>query len=210
MPVTTQAPVGIGSIDGWGLGAGASKVAAVATKDGDTTYIFTATNGANQRFTFNNVPSEAISPFVSVTSLATFRLVTGGPTGHIFNGNTNISIGPMQSAYTDHQVNWQGTARSQVDGIEGGVALTGAGTEGNCTYLDRVITYNVGFTAFAHLVGGFLGAAWGLRDIVGAVSLFNRLEQRRRDIIIRIDYEEIPDVVRGMLEWKRPAFAFFR
>jgi len=70
---------GVGNFDQWTLGAGASKVAAVSSSDGDTSYINTATLENRQTFGFPGAAVPAGSTINSVTvSVQAKRNAAGG------------------------------------------------------------------------------------------------------------------------------------
>jgi len=84
VPTVTDHPSAEGSVSNWGLAAGASKVAAVATNDGDTSYIFkTGVPAVAQRFLFPAVPDDAESPLVQATIEAQARRGTDDVTFYL-------------------------------------------------------------------------------------------------------------------------------
>jgi len=208
MPQVQDFPTGIGSIDGWGLGAGASKVAAVGTNDGDTSYIFSASNGANQRYTFANLPSDADSPVTSCKFGAVMRQVAGTPTGYIFNGTLNMSIGAVFSSYTFYEVNSDSLVKTTINGFESGVALTGlAGREVNCTLVYRITNYTVTPPpAVPSASGGFIAFFSVLLPLLGVGATFMQFRRAVRDAFpaTRFAGWELQCMWSDWLVWTRP------
>ncbi|MEM2759881.1 MAG: hypothetical protein QXN83_00450 [Nitrososphaerales archaeon] len=108
---STLNPNAIGNFDQWTLGAGSTKVNAVNSNDGDTTYIATSTNNNRQTFGFEgaNVPSGSIINSVTVNVIArktgspgvTFAIVAekDTPGGDISDG-TNNSLTTTYATYS--------------------------------------------------------------------------------------------------------------
>ncbi len=76
----TLSPNAVGNFDEWTLGAGADKVAAVSSNDGDTSYIKTSTQDYRQTFAFPGASVPAGSTINSVTvKVVAKRTAGGGP-----------------------------------------------------------------------------------------------------------------------------------
>lgn len=80
METSSIAPTGTGNFDQWTLGAGASKVAAVAGDDGDTSYIWSSTVGNRQTFSFPGAGVPAGYTIDSVKVTVVPKKTSGSPT----------------------------------------------------------------------------------------------------------------------------------
>lgn len=181
MPRTlTLVGVAIGSLDQQGLGAGASKEAAVATNDGDTSYLLASTD-AYQLFV-PAIPGD-LREITAHTVGVVFRRATAWD-GTTVTGYTRLKIGA--SSYqgaglsvttnlsyqltSDTGLGSATIARADALTCEFGSRLTGGGgriLRGTHYYWD--ITYNVFGGGFISLLGalGPLGAAITREMIAG-------------------------------------------
>lgn len=145
MASITQYPNAIGSYNSWNLGAGADKVVAVASDDGDTTYIW-GSNGNRQWFVFPPLPADADTPVVScVVSIRTRDDDVGGPFLYLYNGVDEVpyvAVGEGTTYQTWSRVH----GYSSVTGINaaqlGVLVLAGSGIHTVLTEIKRVTVYN--------------------------------------------------------------------
>lgn len=203
MPTQQDFPIGVhGSFDQWGLwGSAGSKLAAVASADGDTSVIYAASGGAGyyQAFYFPFLggvgdPVNSASITASVREYAhgaghIFFVLFGNVTG-TFGVDTDFAptvhaAGGAYASCTDPAAGAQ-LALAVVNGYHS-LGFSGAGGPSNkaefwCTYFYRTVDYGYGASAgagpFTHLIGSIVGAMIGsglsLREMPAVSAMMKR------------------------------------
>ena len=219
MPNVTLLPngTGAGNDTSWTLGAGASKLAAVQTNDGGTSFITSTIVADRNSFDMDNMPSAASA-------------INGEPVHHgvmATSGSKNFKLyfklsgtnadGVAQNAtgtYTDYsdtpgRPGGGAWSVADVNAVMAGVQTGGAGS-GNitCTQIYAVVTYSVPSGGFAFLVASFLGPliAIGIRDLPGIARAVWARDRRWRHVIEPGEYLA---ALRDLREARWPCY-FFR
>jgi hypothetical protein len=181
MPQQTDHPTAIGSDDAWGLGAGGTKMSAVSTDDGDTSYIGMSFGTFAQSFVMPDLPSAA----GSVTAVAENGIVKKqqnvgtNQVGLRYNGTTYTGLSNVTLTYTQINRSWDtnltvALVNSGQSGIQG---FDTAGGDNRCTELWRVTDYQLAPAGYFFIMGSLLGAALQLSDFAAAVDYFNHCER---------------------------------
>lgn len=180
MPVQTDTPDGIGSIDDWGLwGSAADKLAAVQTFDGDTSVIYGFSKGREviQQYTFPVI----LGVTDPVTSAAIYCVVReyqpGNATRNFYlrwNGaNAGSNIGELihlnGGNYTTETYSAGAAALSAVNGQHGVYmnSVSGTGWEVWVSHIYRVVSFDFSGsamsadTSFSHLIGSIAALIGG-------------------------------------------------
>lgn len=144
MPTVTQYPNEIGSLSGWDAQPPeASKVVAVGSNDGDSTYV-EGDVGARQRFLFPSLPSEAFS--VNSCTLWIRAKRTGAGSLAAFDGSATVSVADPTTSYTLRSVPFGGPLTvSGVNAAELGLLHSGSAGERKirCTEMFRETSYSL-------------------------------------------------------------------
>jgi len=215
MATATLFPDGIGGFDQWSLGAGASKVSAISTpndNDGDTTYIVGSNGAPRQRFTYQNLPSDADSPVTSATVFFRTRdEAVGGPTMYFFNGSAEVSITTGQgTSYVLRSTAFYSLTVPNINAGQAGLFLSaGGGINTRCTGASLIVVYTVtavpaggGFGFFFELLTPLVGAGATLGQMRRAAS---PLVWRDRNCRIKLDRADMPGLYQDWRSWRRPA-----
>jgi hypothetical protein len=215
MPTQVDVPVAVGSRDDWGLEGAPSKVAAVATHDGDGSFVYCYSGGAQkvQLFTF--------PPLLGVTSPVTsctlqvwgsqrdpgvgaryfYLYFNGAQAGSNWGEFFNVLPGYIGDAvYTA-----AGPTLAQVNGEHGFIGYGSGGPERKwavgVTYFYRSTTFVYGAGAasdnFSHLLGFVIGAIGGgllMRDMP---ALARAVFKRTGTLILPSEYED------ALRAWRR-------
>lgn len=221
MPAVTDVPSGVGTPDAWPLGAGASKVAAVATIDDATTYIYGVSASAlDQEFTFPAAPTGIIDPVNSCILFGRwYRNVLGSSRNFqaIYNGgvdgvNQEASVGGAWVTINPFYTATAGAQRSiaQVNG-EHGMRMNGGGSyELWCTYFARYIDYTLAAGGFVWLLSliGSIGANLMLHEMPQLAAYLGglRFEGGRRKHTLK--HDEWTEAWREWREYRHPVYAF--
>jgi hypothetical protein len=218
MPTVIDAPSAIGYWDQWGLGAGASKVAAVQTNDGDTTYVYHDGPAGGIRYESYQYPSLPADFLVSISVSCTTvqRRVAGTVSAgvHIYATTTGYgNIGTSYAAYSATRT--EAVSRATLEAYEGGPAgNSGAGNTHYCTQVYRTVDYvPAGGFCIVDLMGALVGAAATLAELGRAVGAFNARQLAafhagRARRAYRLHSSEVPVFARQWREWRRPVFVF--
>lgn len=215
MPTIQDAPSGVGSLSDWGLGAGASKFEAVATNDGNTSYLYAFSGGRvnSQTFTFP-ILTGAVDPVTSAQVAMYARKSINGTGGQslymVWNGApeglnlwgelpldfTYGGMGTIIAAPTLAAVNGQhGFYMSAAGGPGGGAEIW-------VTQMFRLVTFTysaVDSDGFAYLVGslfaGIVGSGLLFRDMA---KVARTVWTKRHVLVEENEYRDVFDVWRGL------------
>jgi hypothetical protein len=189
MPVQVDAPIAMGANDEWGLwGSAASKIAALATNDGDSSVVYAVSGGRVVTDDYQFPPLLGVADPVTAASLtAVTRMYSKGYGGRNYqirwnSANTGVDRqAEVHVAYPNYlditySASGSGLAADAVNG-EHGIRFTAAGGPAHAaeywvTQLYRTVnfTYGVGstgdFTLFiGSLVGALVGSGLMLREM---------------------------------------------
>jgi len=216
MPVQIDAPNAIGSRDDWGLQSAASKLLAVATNDGNGSYIHCYSGGAQkvQLFRFPalvGVTDPVTSALLQVwgaehdpgVGTRSFYLYWNGAQvgsnfGPTFHANTGVYI--SNASYTA-----VAPTLAAVNGEHGFIGYGAGGPEQKwavvVTQFYRSVTFeyaaSTAGTGFAHLIGSLIGAIGSgllLRDMP---ALARAVFKRTGTLILPAEYAE------ALRAWRR-------
>ena len=213
MPVIRCLPKAIGTNDGWTLGAGASKVAAVSVNDDGTTYIngdyATSTAVAFQSFTVNYPQFTALAAANTVSVGCRVKYPVWGGGGDTFRWNVFLSGARTQNgtggdvpAYTSFgptvTARPGGGAYTLADltnlEAEVEVPVTTIVTTCDCTYLYLDIDGTMPSGGFAFLVASLVGSALGLSEMA---NLARHVYKQSGSLIRPAEYLEAWLDIRG-------------
>ena len=191
--IQTDAPIEVGAQSDWSLGAGASKVAAVATNDGDTSFLSAYSGGRVNTQLFIFPPLVGIADPVTAATLGLYaRKGINGSGGQslffLWNsavvGSNQWSSLPTDYSYIGLPYN-AGTPTVAATNGQHGFYMSAAGgpnggTEIWATMFSRAVSFE--FTAvdsegFAYLVGQWIVATlggWFLLEEMPKVAAFLR------------------------------------
>lgn len=150
----------------WALGAGASKVAAVGSNDGDTSYIYKdGIPPVAQRFLFPAVPADAESPLVQATILAVAMYFTAGNPVTLYldwDGASDAGRSILLNTYDAYERVISAPTKAAANGEHGVThAASNAGAETHVTEVYRtmdVVFANKAFILIMDLVAPLIGA----------------------------------------------------
>lgn len=208
MPTQTDAPIGIGSRDDWGLGAGPSKVAAVATHDGDASFVYSSSGGAQkvQLYTFPVLVGVA-DPVTSATLQTWAREYEPGIGARYFylywNGaQAGSNWGEFYHSFPGYIGDGAYTAvaptLAAVNGQHGFIGFGSGGPDRKweiwLTQLSRSVTYvyaaGTASDNFAHLIGSLIGAIGANLLMREMPALARAVQRKTRTLILPSEYEE--------------------
>jgi hypothetical protein len=216
MPTGVDYPSGLGTADAWGLEGAASKLAAMAADDADTSIVYADSGGAIrvQRFTFPLLAG-VTDPVTSCTLTAKVREYAPGAGGRLFyfqynsaqagtDQSTTIRLARPAYATLTYAASGGGLALAQVNG-EHGLQMTAAGGptqkwEVWCTTLYRTVVFvyaGGSADAFAHIIGSLIGAI-GAGLLLRDMPALARAAFRRTGLLISPDEYE-----RALRAWRR-------
>lgn len=210
MPTQVDVPIGIGSRDDWGLEGAPSKVSAVASHDGDGSFVYCYSGGAQkvQLYTFPPLLGVA-SPVTSCTlqvwgsqrdpgvgARYFYIYFNGAQVGSNWGEFFNSFPGYIGDAI--YTATGPGPALAAVNGEHGFIGYGSGGPERKwavgVTYFYRSTTFVYGAGAasdnFSHLLGFVIGAIGGgllLRDMP---ALSRAIFRKTRTLILPSEYEE--------------------
>lgn len=171
---------GAGMDDGWTLGAGANKQAAVQANDGDTSYIYDTGSSNTQTFLMDDLPSYAKlvigEPIVVLTARyfsGTSRNIKGRlkfPSAASADATAQAMTNSYASyAFTPGRPGGGSWSVADVNNVGAG-CINGTGdADGRVTMIQMQVEYKTGGGNMAYLMAEFLGpvlgAALTLRDL---------------------------------------------
>jgi hypothetical protein len=205
MPTQTDYPIGVGATDNWGLWGGASKMVAVTSDDGDSTFILADSGGFlyTQLFTFPLLVGVG-DPVTSATLNAKMRAVrNGGGAQSLYFVWNSVRTGANQWSsvgvrpdYASVSITVAAPALSAVNGQHGCELEAAGGPSNKCevwtTLFYRTVTYTYltsGGGEFAYLVGSLLGACIGANLLLSEMPALNAALWEKRHV--RLLQEEI-------------------
>lgn len=221
MPVQTDYPIGLGSPEDWWFEGAASKIAAVQTYDGDTSFIYADSGGAVKTILFSfPVLTGVTDPVTSVTLVAWARVQKWG--GTAYGGSGQVARLFYNSVGQTNQANVLPTfyitltyspstkTLATINGYHG-ISITGTNGPSNkfevwCSQIYRQVDYvyvapGGGITdggGFTHLVGSVLGAI-GAGLLLREMPKLARAIQKRTRVLIKPDeYEMAYREIRAM------------
>lgn len=218
MPVRSLLPDAEGTQTAWGLGAGASKVVAVQSNDGDTSYI-TVTNAAEQLQTFyvDRLPDAATVPNVDVQIMVRNMGADWAKTYWRLSG-TGVN-GACEDPGGSYTQNYEAAIARPGGGIWAGADFPGSGAgtevgvsscntggsnEVRCTLARFLVTYTIPQGGNAWLLADWLPpilAVAGQALMNGEIAaILSRLKNRPSD------FEDF-SLIRAALR-RRPAWQF--
>lgn len=222
MPAISDAPTGVGATNSWNLGAGATKAAAVAANDGDTSYIWAAAaGGATQLFTFPAVPGGAVDPLNTVILYGAWkRQVLGSSRQFYMKYNTSTNGSDLDSSLVTgsyatinpaYTASGSGLTQAAAGGEHGMFMQGGTGFEVWCTFFSRFIDWTYvagGFIYMLSLFGSAIGAGLMLEEMpkLAAYIRGNLVEGGRRRYFLKTD--ELTQAWREWREYRHPVYAF--
>jgi hypothetical protein len=184
MPDSILLAAADGALGQWGLQAGASKVAAVQTADGDTSYIRELTDGHQNTFIMDALPGAAQSVTGHVVNCNSSRVGSGTRNVLIHDpvsGNSTHGDSVNVNGYLDHSsvdlADPEGGSiltATRVAELEVGVRKT-AGSEAKVTYLDWTVTWVAGGGGIFLFVSMWAGWMIASRHLFGAALERNSL-----------------------------------
>lgn len=174
MPTQTDTPIGIGALSDWQLGAGTSKVSAVETNDGETSFVYASSGGAvrSQLYTFPTLAGIS-DPVASAALTMSARKSLNGTGGQSFYSVWNSVVGltnqwgnlPLDYTFGPTGETFGTPTLAAVNGQHGFYMSAAGGPSGAAeiwvSYFIRVIGFtfaDVDSTGFAYLVGSILAA----------------------------------------------------
>lgn len=208
MPVQTDYPTSIGSRDEWALGAGVSKIAAVETNDGDSSFVLCRSGGAQKVQLFRFPLLVGVTDPVTSSTLYTWaRQREAGVGARYFylywNGaQAGSNWGEFYNSFPGYISNGTYSAAAPtlaaVNGEHGFVGFGSGGPDLKweiwLTQLYRTtdFTYGVGSAGdnFAHLIGSIaaaIGANLLMRDMP---ALALTVQTKTRTLILPSEYAE--------------------
>jgi hypothetical protein len=208
MPIVTHHPTGVGATSEW-TGIGADVVSAVASNDGDTSYIRESFGLKTQLYVMPDLPADAATiNSCSENAVARKFQNVGDNTIELYLNGSYSGGSNTPLTYTLFTGAWAPANPGVVNAAQSGVrGFDTAGGENRVTELYRVVDYNVGgevivllFNALLPLVGAGL--------TVAQLSLFNDQQRIRTGHYLRAD--ELPQAHREWVDNRRPAFFFLK
>jgi hypothetical protein len=213
MATRTDAPATI-TQDQWTLGAGASKLAALAANDGDTSYVYTAAGTTkDDRYLFPILAAK--SPVTSCTLGAVVRS-TGTPTSGnflIWDGITwqNFGIGTSYAAKT---CAFYSLSVEALNTVAPGIYAGGINVDARVTQFYRTTVYDLAAcfirTKVMSVLLPLIGSAIGLSHLPGLSREFTRLHTlaHRGRSRLELSEAEMRQWLRELHAWRRPRFVF--
>lgn len=208
MPVQVDAPIATGTYNKWTLhGSASSKLQAVATDDGDTSILFSATGGQLHRQDFTFPPISGVADPVNSASLSTvarrYLNGAGGQAYHIrWAGSSrapnlwsSLPFRVYRYVTVTYTAGDGGTlSLASVNG-EHGMQFNAAGgptqkAEVWVTQVYRTVdfTYEAGSAGeFAHLIGSLVGSLLGSGLLLSHMADISALMWAKRRIRLRPD-----------------------
>ena len=195
MPVQQDVPTGVGAQSDWTLGAGESKVAAVAVYDGDTTFLSAYSGGRwnYQLFTFPTLAGMA-DPLTSVMlQMSARKSVNGSGAQSLYFMWDSAPIGinkwpilPIDYTYDTPSHTITTPTLAAANGQHGFTMSAAGGPSGGTeiwvSYLLRTVTFEytaVDASGFAYLVGslvlGMIGPGLLFRGIPAVARIIHRI-----------------------------------
>lgn len=193
MPLQTDAPTGIGTEQDWQIGAGASKVEAVRTNDGDTSFLYAYSGGRVNSilFTFPTIIG-AVSPVTAATLGLWARKHINGSGGQslffkwngaVVGSNQWASL-PTDYSYIGLPYNAGTPTVAEANGPHGFYMSAAGGPAGGTeiwtTMFSRAVSFDldaIDSTGFNFLVGSIMasiGANLLMRDMGGVLKALRR------------------------------------
>jgi len=202
MPVQTDAPIAIGSRDDWALGAGPSKLAAVATHDGDSSFVYSSSGGQQNvqlfRFPLLVGVTDPVTSALLQTWAREYEPGIGARYFYLYWNGAQVGSnwGEFYHSFPGYIGDGAYTAvaptLAQVNGEHGFIGFGSGGPslkwEIWLTQFYRSVTYSYAAGAagdnFAHLIGS-LAAAIGANLLMRDMPAVARTIQARTRILIQ-------------------------
>lgn len=183
MPTTTLPPIAAGTYTGWNNVGGASKMASLASDNGDTSYVEAIGDGTTQRCSFTITPPAGLE-LVSTHTLNSVQRETAAGSNHdgfvfvrLSGADSDGSLGLTTSYATNSKTDLGSasiTAAVLATAEIGLMSNRPIGGDWRATSLLWDITWTPASGGFACLVGSLAGAALGLAEMAGLARALHR------------------------------------